>query len=234
MAKLKLEESKLHVTEGITSAAKVSLPLDALRVVSLSMPERYNSPFAEKAADRNYVDLEELSDEELAELTGRLSTRRMGISRFKLFLEDYSGHYASVSLKDIRDGRVNLFEELANHRKTRREKLASWTRNVPGLIVTGVDGDMATFDLQGVRSGADQFIAWEDLDRLEVRPVKKRDLSAYHFYARRGSGRKKFVVRVPSGKAELFLAEYAFWRSLAQRRAQSVDYDDGEGMEQAS
>jgi hypothetical protein len=237
MAKLVLEEGTLHVTEGITSAPKVSLPLDALRIVALFMPGRYSSPFAERAADRNYINLDELSTEELAELTGRLSSRRMGISRFMLFMEDYSGHYASVSLKDMRDGEVDLFAELANHRKDREEKLGHWTRNVPGLIVTGVDGEMATFDLQGIRASTEEFIPWQNLDRLEVRLLKRQDLSAYHFYARRGSGSRKFVVRIPNTKTQLFLAEYTFWRSLARQRAQKLAGEgspEGEEIERAS
>lgn len=214
MAKLTLEESTLTITEDGEPPKTISLQLDALRLVFLLVPAGHS--LADDGAERSFVDLDALSCDELDSLIANLSPD----DGSRVFLEDYVGRYASVSLKDAAESEVDLLVQLREHRRSRREKLADWSRNAPGLIITGVKGDHVTLNLDGVRAGGRGFVAWEDLDRVVVGGRARERLSTYRFVPNRGRA-KAFSVRMPRGKATLFAAEFAFWRALAQRQAEN-------------
>jgi hypothetical protein len=221
MARLTLEEGTLQVTRD-SPLKPVSLRLDALRLVSLFLPGNLNWQHAETAADCGLIDLNEIDSADLAQLVEELATvEGEDAAGIRLFLEDYSGRYVTLTLPEIRESEVDLLQELAEHRRARRDRLAGWTRNVPGLIVTGLEGDMATFDLEGIRTGPDRFLSWEDLAGLEIREGAPEGPADYRLIPRRGHG-ARHVVRIPRRKAQLFLAEFAFWRSLAAQRAQHI------------
>ena len=218
MATLALEGNTLHVTHGPPPARTVSLPLDALRLACLFVPRQRRPRFPQTGDPQDPVDLHELSDGQVARVREELAAA--GAGQCALFLEDYAGRYATIPWPDVEQSGVDLLAELARRRQTHRDRRAEWTRNAPGLILTGVSGDKATFDGQGVRAGARRFLAWEDLDRAEIRPGPKENTRACHFIPRPESRRRPFAVRIPDGKADLFLAECAFWRALAREQAQ--------------
>ncbi len=214
MAKLNCEEGRLTIIEEGQPAKTLSLQLDALRVVFLLVPAGH--PLAEDGAERSFVDLDAFTADELAKLVTHLSPE----DGSRLFLEDYVGRYASISLQDAAESGVDLLAELAEHRQSRRAKLADWSRNAPGLIITGAQGDHVTLNLDGVRGSAGRFLAWKDLARVDVRGEAAAHVSKYRFVPHRGPSRA-FSVSIPRGKATLFAAEFAFWRSLAERQAEN-------------
>ncbi len=218
MVNLTLEENKLHVTPAPAEAPTVSLRLDSLRIVFLFVPETCDWRFVEATAGRNLVNLEELADEDLAELTGQASALGAEAGGFSLLLEDYTGRSASISLADVRASGVDLLGELSRHREVRRGKLAEWMRAGPGLIVTGALGDRVTLDPKGVQAIGGERMPWEELDRIECEPNPAEDLHGYRFIPRPDSASSEFSMRIPDRKAELFTAEYTFWRSVSRRQ----------------
>lgn len=217
MVKLALEENVLHIQEDTPPAKQISLRLDALRLVILFVPPRFKGPGVETTAQQSLVDLERPSDQDLPALLEQLSTRGAGLGETRLFLEDYRGQYASISLQDAQANGIDLLAELSRYRQVRREKLAGWARNSPGLIITGAQGDRITLNPVGARLGAADSVAWADLDRIEIKARSAEKLSAYHFIPRQEQGSQTFSVRMPEEKAALFTAECTFWRSLAGR-----------------
>jgi hypothetical protein len=191
-------------------------------MVFLFMPCSHDCPFAEPTAGYNVVNLEELSGDDLSALLEQLSDLEVDAGEAKLFLEDYAGRYALVTLQDIRESQVDLLPQLAGNRGARRDKLTDWARNAPALLFTGARGDMVAFDVRGVRIGA-RFVAWADLNSVQLHAGSSDDPSAYHLIPQRGSSSDALVVRIPGPKAELFIAECTFWRSLAGRRAESAE-----------
>lgn len=216
MAKLTLEGQTLTVTEDDQPSRKVSLPLDALRLVFLLVPAGHS--LADSDAERSFIDLDALTQDEYSDLVARLSSEPD--AELRLFLEDYVGRYASISLQDVHESGVDLLAELGQHRSARRDKLANWSRNPPGLIITGAKGDNVTLNIDGVRAGSHGFVAWDDLARVDVRSGSADTPSTYRFVPHRG-GVKAFSVRIPRGKSTLFAAEFTFWRALAQRHAEN-------------
>lgn len=221
MAKLMLDEHTPTLKVTRTTAPKnVSLRLDALRIVLLFMPGDCDWRHAQKTAHYGLIDLNALDSTELTSLREDLAEVEEP-SEVKLFLEDYAGHHTTLTLEDLRNSEVDVMHELAEHRRTRRDKLASWTRNVPALIITGFDGDMATFDPEGVRVGPDRFLPWEKLEQITVRDASDEGFAAYHLMPQSGHG-AEYVVRMPERKAYLFLAECTFWRTLAEQQAEEA------------
>ncbi len=214
MARLTLEGRTLTICEDGQPPKTISLHLDALRLVFLLVPAGHS--LANEGAERSVVDLDALSHDDLTSLLARLAPA----DGSRLFLEDYMGRYVSVSLQDAAESGVDLLAELATHRRTRRDKLADWSRNAPGLIITGAQGDHVTLNLDGVRAGVHGFVSWADLHHVDVTGGASERLSTYRFVPIRGRA-KAFSVRMPRGKATLFAAEFAFWRELARRQAES-------------
>lgn len=218
MAKLTLEEATLHIEKCPEPPATVTLSLTALRLVSLFMPPE-DSLRLGGDADLGLVDLETVTDEGLAEFVAHVATLEAEGAPCALFLEDYAGRYASISIQDIRDSGIALFEEIHRYRGQRRAKLASWAKSMLGLVVTGLQGDMVTFDLEGVRASSCQFLAWKDLDRIDVHSGPAEE-STYRFIPREGVPAEGFSGRIPARKARLLMAEHAFWRSLSRRQTE--------------
>lgn len=222
MPKLTLENGALAVTRD-ASPRNVAMPLDALRIASLFVPQEWDCPLAETSARQgNQIDLNFILSAEQAQLAEWLAELDSdGAAQVLFFLEDYTGRYVTITLQDIRESEIDLLQELGERRRARRDKLADWSRNVPDLIVTGLDGDMVIFGPAGIRLGPDRFLLWEDVEGLEDREAPTGDSTTYRFVPRQGCP-DSFTVRIPKRKARLFAAEYAFWRSLAARHAQSV------------
>ncbi len=221
MAKLMLDENTptLIITRTL-APKKVSLRLDALRIVLLFMPGDRDWRYAQTTAHHALIDLNILAAADMAVLREELAEVEEA-AEIKLFLEDYAGHYATLTLQDIRESEIDLLQELAEHRRARRDRLAGWTRNVPTLIITGFDGDMATFDSEGIRVGPDSFLPWAELDQVTIQSGPEDGVAAYHLVPRQGL-QSEYVVRMPDRKGYLFLAECTFWRTLAARQAEDA------------
>jgi len=219
MVNLTLEGDRLHIAERSEADPAVSLRLDCLRIVFLFAPETCDWRFVQPAAGRGLTNLEQLSQEDLSDLTGKASALGADAGEFSLFLEDYCGRSASISVADIGESGIDVLGELSRHREARRARLVDWTRGSPGLILTGALGDRVTLDAKGVRAGDIEFMPWRDLDRIEMESEPAEDLNDYHFFPRPGSTSSEFSVRMPGRKAAFFAAEYTFWRSLGVRQA---------------
>ncbi|HPL28953.1 MAG TPA: hypothetical protein PLG21_12960, partial [Anaerolineae bacterium] len=205
MAKLSLEESVLTITADSPTPKPASLRLDALRLVFLVVPAGHS--LGGSISQRTFVDLDELGSSEYACLTERIAAAPL--DGLALFLNDYMGRYATITLQDATESGLDLLAELRAQRDARRKRLAEWSRNAPGLIISGVEGDQATFNLDGVRAGARCFVAWEDVERLDMRAGSVGQPNVYRFVAKPGRG-EAFSVRMPQPKADHFRAEYAF------------------------
>ncbi len=222
MVNLSLEESRLLVTPDSAGAPTLSLRLDCLRIVFLFAPRTCRWPYIQKTDGRALANLEELSDEQMADLAGKAAALGAKASEYSLLLEDYSGRSASISLADVASSGVDLLGELSRHRAVRRDRLAEWTRSNPGLVVTGALGDRATLDPKGVRGTGSGFMPWRDLERIEMTTDAAEGLNGYRFIPRAGCASSEFSVRIPGPKAELFRAEYTFFRSLAEGRLRAL------------
>jgi len=227
MISLTLQDGKLLVTLGPEPTRTVALPLNTLRKVFLFMPEKYGWYCAQTTASPRCANLDDLSDDELADLLAKLAALKAGRGKFSLLLEDYIGRCAILSLADIDESGIDLLAELGQHRRERRQKVADWTRHGPGLIMTGALGDHATLGPQGVRANTGPFMAWTELDRVEVQPDSEAELSAYRFVPKPGSASPEFSVRMGAKKAEPFMSEYTFWHSLALRQEERGAQDAG-------
>ncbi len=221
MVNLSLEENKLLVTPDSEGARTLSLRLDWLRIVFLFAPRSCRWPYVQKTDGRALANLEELSDEEMADLAAKASALGARAREYSLLLEDYSGHSTSLSLEDVAHSGVDLLGELSRYRSARRERLAGWTRSNPGLVVTGALGDHATLDPKGVRATG-KFMPWRDLDRIEMTADAGDGLSGYRFIPRAGCASSELSVRMPGPKGELFTAEYTFFRSVADGRLRAL------------
>ncbi|MDI7277875.1 MAG: hypothetical protein QME94_17990 [Anaerolineae bacterium] len=214
MVNLTLVDTKLHVAASSEAAPTTSLRLDSLRIVVLFTPDTCDWHFVEASSGRSLANLERLSPDELSELCGKAADLGPEAGEFSLLLQDYAGHSACIPVADICESGLDLFGELTRYRDSRRARLAEWTRCPPTLIVVGAQGDGAALGQRGVRPTGGELMPWADLERVEVEPAPAQGLDGYRFVPRAGSGRSEFSVRMPSRKAELFVAEVAFWRSL--------------------
>lgn len=222
MAKLTLEEATLLIEQCPESSDTVSLSFTALRLMFLFLPPEHSLCIGGDAGP-GIVDLEAITDDGWAEFTAQLHALEAKGASCTLFLMDYAGRYASISLEDIRDSGIALLEEVHRYRGERWGKLADWSKNMPSLIVVGLGGDKVTFGLDGVRASADQFLAWEGLERLDVRKGPAEEYT-YCFITKQGVCGDGFSGRIPATKARVLLAECAFWRTLARRQAEDPQW----------
>jgi len=223
MVNLTLEKDKLLVTLGSEPVRTWTVRLNALRKVFLFMPGQYRWHCSRTTVGHNVANLDGLSAEDLADLLARLTALETSRDEFKLLLEDYFGHCLVLSLAEMDASGIDLLAQLDGYRQERRQKVAEWTRHGPGLIITGALGDKATLGPEGVRCGhVDPFMAWSELDRVEVRADRQAGLDAYRFVPKPGSGCHEFTVRMPTLKAQPFMAEYTFWHSRALRQTEEL------------
>lgn len=221
MARLTLDERALHIKRE-ARPKPVSLRLQTLRLVSLFIPGSYDWNHAQEAAHYRLIDLDSLNSVEYAALVEELAAvPEEDSAEVRLFLEDYTGRHVTLTLQEIRASDIDLLEEIRDHRRERRDRLARWMRNVPDLIVTGIEGDMAIFDLDGIRTGSDRFLPWSEFGEIEAREGATEDSRVYRLRPRSGRG-EGHVVRMPRRKAHLFLAECVFWRALGNESAEEV------------
>lgn len=221
MMSISLQDGNLQVAQGPEPQRPLSLSLNTLRKVFLFMPKKYTWHCAPTTVGHSSVNLDDLSDDDLADLLARLSRLKADRARFNLFLENYLGRCVVLSLAEIDGSGIDLLAELGQHRQERRQRVADWTKHGPGLVITGALGDNATLGPQGVRKNPGPLMAWKELDRVEVESDAQAEHDIYRFVPKPGSASSAFTVRMPAKKAESFMAEYTFWHSLALRQTEN-------------
>jgi len=230
MIKLGLRDSTLTARKGLWQ--NVSLPLNALRLITMIIPGTFSWRVVQSSQQQGYYNLDLLAEsafeallKELAEMTAAASPGHLrGI---KFCLMDYEGHWTIFSLGDVSRSRVPFLETIGRCRPRRLEKLNAWLDSRPETRLTGGLGSRAVLNREGFRRGENRFVAWKDVEKIRVESVNFAHALLVLPKGRSGSmwdfKRYAFSVRnIADKKKELYLAECAFWQALSTRERENT------------
>lgn len=227
MGKINLKENMLAVKEGMGKST--SLPLDALRLVYIFFPGTFKwrvITSTQSIDGYNLDDTAHLSGDTVSQLFDEFNQvlereRNFVLNDIKLCLADYNNHSAVISLKDVKKSKCDVLGKLLYYRDTRIEKLNKWLGTYPKVTLQGgFAGGSAVIDKEGFVKGKDKFIAWKDVETIQV--VEKNFGTADFLIIPKGVGTSMFsfkkyrysVGNISMKKKELYIAECNFWRTM--------------------
>jgi len=230
MGKLSLNENMLTVKEGMGKTT--SLPLDALRLVYIFFPGtfKWRVITSTQSIDGYNLDVANLPGDTVSRLFDEFNQaltreRDFVLSGMKLCLADYNNHSAVISLKDVKKSKADILGKLLYYRDARIEKLSKWLATYPKVTLQGgFAGGSAVIDKEGFVKGKDKFIAWKDVETIQV--VEKNFGTADFLIIPKGVGTSMFsfkkyrysVGNISMKKKELYIAECNFWRTMEDER----------------
>ena len=231
MGKLSLNENMLTVKEGMGKTT--SLPIDALRLVYIFFPGTFKwrvITSTQSIDGYNLDDTAHLAGDTVSQLFDEFNQvldgeRNFVLNDIKLCLADYNNHSAIISLKDVKKSKADILGKLLYYRDTRIEKLNKWLATYPKVTLQGgFAGGSAVIDREGFVKGKDKFIAWKDVETIQV--VEKNFGTADFLIIPKGVGKSMFsfkkyrysVGNISMKKKELYIAECNFWRTMEEER----------------
>ncbi len=218
-----LDGAALIVRRGLVSSETLVLPLDALRSLYLFFPKQFKWRVVQSSEIFSYVDLDSLSEQEVAELQGMPGQYRFLLGSFHFVLTDPAGHAVKLSWKSLLDAGIDPIVEFGRYRAARQEKRALWLQQNKGTTV-GASGasfrGAISINTAGIWGTNGKFIPWYALGNVKLMEQRSLvDVCYFQFIPVQGSGLKGLSTGISPRYVEIMLAELHFWSSRAPKLA---------------